>query len=480
MGQEIEQTHFTQADFTNYADCLRRETGLLDAWFREAVFSKRDRTGGFELEAWLIDADAHPAPVNAAFLQRLDDPMVVPELARFNVELNDHPQHLWGSALSRFEASLGATWKKCRRVAAELDARLLMIGILPTLRQEELTQANMSDLRRYRALNEQVLRLREGRPLELDIQGRERLKTVHGDVMLESATTSFQLHLKVHPRRAVRAYNAAQVLSAPMVAVTANSPFLFGHDLWDETRIPLFEQSVAVGGIAGASQGPLRRVTFGSGYARNSLYECFLENQQHYPLLLPMRFNEGVERMAHLRLHNGTIWRWNRPLIGFDYDGIPHLRIEHRVAPGGPTVTDVIANAAFFFGLMQALMSADTPIESQIAFPQARDNFYAAARHGLNAPVIWCDAHRGSLRALLLDELLPLARRGLASLEIDAADSEHYLGIIEARARRAATGTDWQRAWVARRGTDMAALTEAYSRRQQEGRPVHEWDVEDS
>jgi gamma-glutamyl:cysteine ligase YbdK (ATP-grasp superfamily) len=480
MGQEIGQTEFTRTDFTDYADCLRRETELLDAWFREAAFSTRDRTGGFELEAWLIDADARPAPVNAAFLQRLDDPMVVPELARFNVELNDHPQHLWGSALSRFEASLGATWKKCRRVAAEFDVRLLMIGILPTLRQKELTQANMSDLRRYRALNEQVLRLREGRPLELDIQGRERLKTTHGDVMLESATTSFQLHLKVHPRNAVRAYNAAQILSAPMVAVTANSPFLFGHDLWDETRIPLFEQSVAVGGIAGASHGPLRRVTFGSGYARLSLYECFIENQQHYPVLLPMRFHESVERMAHLRLHNGTIWRWNRPLIGFDYDGIPHLRIEHRVAPGGPTVTDVIANAAFFFGLMQALMSAETPIETRIAFPQTRDNFYAAARYGLNAPVSWVDARRGPLRALLLDELLPLAKQGLALLDIDAADSERYLGIIEARARRAATGADWQRAWVARHGADMRGLTEAYSRRQQEGAPVHEWNVEES
>jgi hypothetical protein len=479
MGQEIGRTQFTDADFTEYAECLCRETELLGEWFQDAAFSTRDRTGGFELEAWLIDAAARPRPVNAEFLAQLDDPMVVPELARFNVELNDHPQHLWGSALSRFEASLGATWTRCLRVAESMGVRLLMIGILPTLREEDLTQANMSDLRRYRALNEQVLRLREGRPLELDIQGREHLKAVHGDVMLESATTSLQLHLKVHPRHALRAYNAAQVISAPMVAVTANSPFLFHHDLWDETRIPLFEQSVAVGGIAGASHGPLRRVTFGSGYVRDSLYECFLENQQHYPVLLPMRFNEGVERMAHLRLHNGTIWRWNRPLIGFDYDGIPHLRIEHRVAPGGPTVADVIANAAFFFGLMQALMDADTPIENCVAFSQARDNFYAAARHGLNAQVNWGESQRGSLRALLLSELLPLARGGLAALEIDTMDSEHYLGIIEQRARRAATGADWQRAWVARHGADMTALTEAYFRHQQEGQPVHEWDVGD-
>ena len=478
MGQEIEHTHFSDADFMEYTESLRRETALLEVWFRDEVFSTRDRTGGFELEAWLIDAAARAAPVNEEFLARLNDPMVVPELARFNVELNDHPQHLWGSALSRFEASLGATWKRCGRVAEELGTRLVMIGILPTLTQEELTQTNMSDLRRYRALNEQVLRLREGRPLELDIQGNQHLKGVHGDVMLESATTSFQLHLKVHPRHAVRAYNAAQVLSAPMVAVTANSPFLFDHDLWDETRIPLFEQSVAVGGIAGASHGPLRRVTFGSGYARSSLYECFRENEQHYPVLLPMRFNQGVERMAHLRLHNGTIWRWNRPLIGFDYDGIPHLRIEHRVAPGGPTVADDIANAALFFGLMQALMSADTPIENCIAFSLARDNFYAAARHGLNAQVVWGESHRGPLRTLLLSKLLPLARQGLASLEIDATDIEYYLDLIEARARRMATGADWQRAWVARHGADMVALTEAYARRQESGAPVHEWDVE--
>ena len=158
----------------------------------------------------------------------------------------------------------------------------------------------------------------------------------HNSVMLEAATTSFQLHLKVHPDNASRAYNASMIISAPMVAVAANSPYLFGHELWNETRIPLFEQSVSVGGFAGASHGPLRRVTFGSGYVRDSMLECFIENEQHYPILLPMHFHDGLEQMSHVRLHNGTIWRWNRPLIGFDYDGIPHLRIEHRVGARWP------------------------------------------------------------------------------------------------------------------------------------------------
>jgi gamma-glutamyl:cysteine ligase YbdK (ATP-grasp superfamily) len=476
MGQEIRESRFAPEDFVEYAKCLRRETELLGQWFRDDLFSARDRMGGFELEAWLVDEQVRPAPVNEVFLRRLDNPMVVPELARFNVELNDHPQHLWGSAFSRFEASLGATWNQCRQAAAGMQTQLLMIGILPTVQEAELNQANMSDLKRYRALNEQVLRMRDGQPLELDIHGREHLRTTHRSVMLEAATTSFQLHLKVHPRHAVRAYNAGIILSAPMVAATANSPYLFGHDLWDETRIPLFEQSVAVGGLAGASHGPLRRVTFGSGYARDSIMECFVENEQHYPVMLPMQFHEGLEQMSHLRLHNGTIWRWNRPLIGFDYDGIPHLRIEHRVVPGGPTITDVIANAALFFGLMKMLVDADEPMEARIPFATARDNFYAAARHGLDAHVTWRDGEKGVMRALL-QQLLPLARTGLERLEIDPGDIERYLGVIEGRMENGQTGTAWQRAWVARHGKDMAAMTSAYLGRQDAGRPVHEWDL---
>jgi gamma-glutamyl:cysteine ligase YbdK (ATP-grasp superfamily) len=477
MGQEIEESQFTPGDFVEYAKCLRRETELLGQWFRDGLFSARDRMGGFELEAWLVDDAVRPAPVNDTFLQRLDNPMVVPELARFNVELNDHPQHLWGSALSRFEASLGSTWNQCRQAAAGLQTHLLMIGILPTVQESELNQSNMSDLKRYRALNEQVLRMRGGQPLELDIHGRQHLSTTHRSVMLEAATTSFQLHLKIHPRDAARAYNAGIILSAPMVAATANSPYLFGYDLWDETRIPLFEQSVAVGGLAGASHGPLRRVTFGSGYARESVMECFVENEQHYPVMLPMQFHDGLEQMSHLRLHNGTIWRWNRPLIGFDYDGIPHLRIEHRVVPGGPTIVDVIANAALFFGLMRVLIDAAEPVEARIPFAAARDNFYAAARYGLDARITWYDGEKGTLRSLLQQQLLPQARTGLESLEIDRDDIERYLGVIEARLQSGQTGSAWQRAWVAKHGDDMAAMTAAYLKRQDAGQPVHEWDL---
>jgi hypothetical protein len=477
MGQEIVKSHFAPEEFAAFAGHLAAETELLIRWLQEGRFSSQEMVGGYELEAWLVDHANRPAPVNAEFLERLHDPLVVPELARFNVELNGHPRGLHGDALSELERGLAVTWAGCNRQAAALDARLLMIGILPTLQESELSPANMSDMKRYRALNEQVLRLRDGKPLVLDIQGRDHLCTRSESVMLEAATTSFQIHLKVGPEHAVRACNSAMVISAPMVGISSNSPYLFGRDLWDETRIPLFEQSVAVGGYAGAAYGPMRRVTFGSGYMRESISECFVENLEHYPVLLPMQFDEDREQLAHLRLHNGTIWRWNRPLVGFDADGTPHLRIEHRVVPGGPTVVDNIANAALFFGLMKHLVDSRKAPEQQLDFVTARDNFLSAARHGLEGHVRWFDGARGTVQSLVLEHLLPMARHGLELLEIREADIERYLGIIRDRARTNRTGAAWQRAYVARHGPDMAALTEAYRQLQQGGAPVHEWEI---
>jgi len=223
------------------------------------------------------------------------------------------------------------------------------IGILPTVRNHELSLPNMSPLRRYRALNEQVLRLRNGRPLRLDIQGRESIEAVHNNLMFEAAATSLQIHLQVAPAHAVRYYNAAKVLSGPMVAACANSPYLCGRDLWDETRIPLFEQAVALTG--NGTGGTWERVTFGKHYVKDSLMECFKCNLEHYDVLLPRIVDEPPERLTHLRLHNGTIWRWNRPLIGWNDQGAPHLRIEHRVVSAPTSVVDAIANVALFFGL---------------------------------------------------------------------------------------------------------------------------------
>jgi len=292
--------------------------------------------------------------------------------------------------------------------------------------------------------------------------------------MLESAATSFQLHLQMDQRGAVRAYNAAIVLSAPMVAVSANSPYLFGYDLWDETRIALFEQAVSVCTDESCSEA---RVTFGHGYARNSLLECFIENRERYPVLLPETLDADPALFSHLRLHNGTIWRWNRPLVGFDRDGRPHLRIEHRVIPSGPSLIDAMANAALFFGLACELSHAPEAPEARLGFMQAKENFYAAARHGLRARVRWLNGNEVDLQSLLRDELVPLARRGLQAQAIDPDDIELYMGVIEARLRNGRNGSAWQRAYVTKHGRDMRALAAAYRERQRGGKPVHEWEI---
>ncbi|RMG60411.1 MAG: glutamate--cysteine ligase, partial [Gammaproteobacteria bacterium] len=397
MGQEIERTRFTEEDFARFRQRLETETELLARWLAEDGMDEQHIRGGYEIEAWLIDAHYCPAPRNREFLDRFASPLASPELARFNVEFNSSPQPLDGStpAFTASHRELTGTLQRAREIAAGLDCEILMTGILPTLRPEHLGLEMMSDMKRYAALNEQVLAARRGQPLHLEIQGEGYLSEKHENVMLESAATSFQLHLQIPARRAHLYYNAAMIASAATVGAAANSPYLFGIPLWDETRIPLFEQAVEVGGYEGAWSGPLHRVSFGSGYARNSILEVFRENLEHFPPLLPIVHDAPPERMEHLRLHNGTIWRWNRPLIGFDEHGLPHIRIEHRVMPAGPSLRDMIANAAFSYGLIEALVHAG--MQELLPFDRARDNFHAAARHGLRATVEWPERGRVEL-----------------------------------------------------------------------------------
>ena len=477
MGEEIGSSQFDEAAFAAFHMRLQQETALLATWFESGRFEDTHPIAGFELEAWLVDAHYRPAPLNDDFLQRFDNPLASPELAAFNIEVNSTPRILQGHAFTAMHDELQNTWRDCRKTAAELDSRVVMIGILPTVENEVLSLANMSRMERYRALNREVVRNRRGKPIVLDINGVEHLKVTHRDVMMESVATSFQIHLQVRAANAVRYYNASCALSAAMVALSANSPYLFGKDLWDETRIPVFEQAVAVGGYAGAAFGPIRRVTFGSGYARHSLMECFSENLQHYPVLLPVELDGAPDSLHYLRLHNGTIWRWNRPLIGFDDKGQPHLRLEHRVVPSGPTVVDAMANAAFFYGVVTALAEAPTPIEHGLSFDHARDNFYHAARSGLRCHVQWLDGKTIAMTRLILEHLLPLAKQGLQVLGIAEDEIQDYLQIIQARVSSGSNGAAWQRAFVKRNGRDMVALTAAYLERQDKGQPVHEWTV---
>jgi hypothetical protein len=474
MGQEINLTEFDDDTFREYDRRLSHESGLLWTELTKGRFSDIGEIGGYELETWLVDHNYFPSPINQVFLTRLNNPLVVAELSRFNVELNGAPLPLQGRALTGMDRELGQTWQRCQEVAHELDSALMMIGILPTIRQKDLCLANMSELKRYRALNEQVLARRASRPIRIRIEGRDRLNLDHPDVMLEAATTSFQIHLQTAQRDSVRYYNAALIAAGPLLAASGNSPLLFDADLWDETRIPLFEQSVEIGDDAAQEN---RRVSFGRGYACESLFECFADNLTTHPVLLPILMDSPPEQFAHLRLHNGTIWRWIRPLIGFDVDGKPHLRIEQRVLPAGPSIADMLANAALYFGLVRFIASLSDPPEGGFAFEKARANFYAAARDGLQANLTWLDGSAIDARTLLLEEILPMARRGLKTLDIDADDIDRYLDILRARIQSRQTGAAWQRAYREKHHSNNLHLVAAYLERQRSGAPVHEWTV---
>ncbi len=478
MGRDISKTRFTEADLARFKQKLLEEYRILADWFQDGNLKKQEDLCGFELEAWLVDPDFLPAPKNEAFLSRIAHPLVVPELSQFNFEINSTPQHIGGSIFSTLENELQEVWNLCAENAAAVGSNILATGILPTIHDDMLTLDHMTHISRYFALNNQVFQLREGKAIELNIQGRDILNVTHQDVMLEAVTTSLQIHLQVSAEDSVRFYNASQILSAPMVAVAANSPYLFGKDLWDETRIPVFEQAVYMDCYRDSQDEPLRRVTFGSGYARETILEPFLENLELYPVLLPQVFDEPPELLSHLRLHNGTIWRWTRPLIGMDHDGTPHIRIEHRSPAAGPSLKDVIANLAFYVGLMSYFTRQEIPLEDQITFDRTEENFYQAARNGLSAQIRWADRKKWDMQTLLDEVLVPAARQGLQKRGILEEDISCYIDdIIQNRVRTGQNGACWQRAFIETHGTDFQKMTQAYFENQNRNLPVHEWKV---
>jgi len=472
MGEEVEHQHFHKRDFEQFSCNLHAETELLHKYSQNQKLSKQQTVAGFELEASLINSTGLPDPRNDLLLHSCKDADVSAELALFNLEINTNPQAFSGNALNQIHAQLKQRWSVCDTQARKHDMRLLLIGILPTLTSNHLRLENMSPLKRYLALNEQILRLRHGKPLHVDIDGKQHLISEHGNVMIEAATTSFQMHWQPAPEKAHHYYNAMLIAAAPLVAISANSPLLFGKHLWQETRIPLFEQSLAV-----HNQDPgnrLPRVTFGSGYCQSSLLECFDENKSQYNVILPATTDCEPESFQHLRLHSGTIWRWVRPIVGFDKGGAPHLRLEHRTTAAGPTLMDSVANAALLFGLSHILAEEKKHPDQKLVFEQTQKNFYTCARLGMQAQVHWIDGKLYPVKDLLKQQLLPMAKEGLASLSI--TDFEPYLNIIAERAASGRNGAWWQVAHL-NKHQDLALLTNDYYAFQVSDQPVHEWSI---
>ncbi|MET9375584.1 glutamate-cysteine ligase family protein [Streptomyces sp. NPDC003035] len=496
MGEKVVADGFDLSDRQRYRRKLQQCLAGLARLLAEKRFDRPQNLMGLEIELNLAGADGMPRMVNGEVLKRIASTDFQTELGMFNLEVNIAPHRLGGRVFDRLAEELRTGLGYADRKAREVDAGVVMIGILPTLAQHDLVFENLSAVDRYSLLNDQIVAAR-GEDFALDIQGVERLTCTSTSIVPEAACTSVQLHLQVTPGRFAAVWNAAQAVAAVQIAVGANSPFLFGRELWRESRPPLFQQATDTRPPELQAQGVRPRTWFGERWV-DSAYDLFEENLRYFPPLLPICDEEdpllvldrgGVPRLQELVLHNGTVYRWNRPVYGW-VDGVPHLRVENRVLPAGPTVTDVVANAAFYYGLVRALAEETRPVWKRLAFEDAAANFDLACRHGIEAELRWPRPGRSGGVApvpavrLVLDELLPLAAAGLDAWHVEPADRDFYLGVIEERCRGRVNGASWQADTFRRaresgldREAALAATTRRYAELMHGGEPVHRWPV---
>jgi gamma-glutamyl:cysteine ligase YbdK (ATP-grasp superfamily) len=492
MGKDVSLSEFTREDRVRYRYKVRRCLDVFGLMLNDLRFDADQPMTGLELELYLIDKDLAPAMRNAEVLAELGDPSFQTELGQFNLEINVAPRLLADAGFDQYEDELNDRLATAEERAAKADARVILIGILPTITQGHAVLDNMSTDSRYRVLNEQLASAR-GESFALDIRGPEQLELITDSIAPEAACTSAQFHLQVAPDDFASYWNASQAVAGAQLAVGANSPYLFGKRLWAETRIALFEQATDTRPEELKAQGVRPRVWFGERWI-TSIVDLFEENVRYFPALLPILADEdpvevlhsgGVPRLSELRLHNGTIYRWNRPVYDI-MNGRPHLRVENRVLPAGPTVLDLLANAAFYFGLVRELVDADQRLWEQLTFGQAEENFHTAARDGLSANLFWPRLGELPAASLVLDRLLPMAQNGLDRFGVPSRVADRLLGIVEGRCRTGINGASWQTSTVEHlerdRGLDRPAALREMLRRYAElfagNEPVHTWPLD--
>src|SRR6188472_1771789 len=455
MGDEVTATVYTRDDRQRYREKVKRCLDVFARMLSEARFEPATRSFGLE------------------------------------IEINLAPRRLEGDAFARVERDVRASLNRGEELASPHGDHMMIIGILPTIGEEHLNADAFSPSPRYQLLNEQIFAAR-GEDLHIAIAGVERLQTYADTIAPEAACTSVQLHQQVDPAAFPAHWNAAQAIAGPQVALGANSPFFFGKELWRETRIALFEQATDTRPEELRAQGVRPRVWFGERWI-TSIFDLFEENVTYFPALLPVCEEEDpvevlargdIPRLQELRLHNGTIYRWNRPI----YDtvrGRPHLRVENRVLPAGPTVIDILANAAFYYGLIQVLTTQDRPIWSQMSFSTAEENFHTGARDGIDANVYWPGVGEVPVTELVLRRLLPMAHEGLTNWGVAAADRDRLLGVIEQRCLKGVNGASWQAAAFHKLYEDdrldrtdaLRAMTVRYRELMHSNEPIHSWPV---
>ncbi len=466
---------------------LIEDVATLEAMLQESAFEQKIQRIGAEQELALLNPDCDPAFLGPQILETMTDPHFTTEIGRFNLEINLDPFPLSPDCLGLMQQHLVELLRTGRETARALDARILLCGIMPTLTYQHLQRDAMTPNPRYYALSDAIHAMR-GRDFEVFLTGVDDMITAMDSLVFESCNTSFQTHLQIPTEEFTERYNWAQMISGPMLAVCANSPLLFGRELWSETRIALFQQAVETRTSANQLRNQQPRVFFGNRWIQHSIAELFKDNIARFPVILTKevpdssmaQFLSGqVPSLAALRLHNSTVYNWNRPCYGI-LDGQAHLRIECRYIPSGPTALDEMANFALWLGLMQGMPEKYKGFHQRVSFRSAKDNFMRAARIGINAMMDWFGEAVSPTR-LFEKELLPAAREGLSRSGINDQDADCLLGVVAQRIHKRQTGARWQirnfRKLQDRFGSAVALteLTKMMYEHQQTEQPAHEW-----
>jgi CBS domain-containing protein len=472
-----------------FVRAMLNDIRALEVMIEQDLIERDMHRVGVEQEMYIVDAEGYPAPISDQLLKRLADDRFTTELARFNLEANLDPEPIGGDFLRAMEHSLDEVLVQANRAANDIGAHIVLTGILPTLNDEHVSRANLTPEVRYQCLNDTCMAAR-GDTIKLEIDGVDHFEFSHDCAVIEGANTSFQFHLQVAPDEAGALYNLAQLITAPLLAVAANAPVLLNRRVWHETRVALFERTFEYRSTPELARNFPTRVGFGETWIGDSVLDIFRENaMRHHVIMVSDPIDDpfqilregGIPELSALSLHNGTVWRWNRLCYGIT-DGKPHLRIENRALPAGPTIVDEVANAALFYGLMQGLETDADKVPRRIAFEDARLNFFSAAQHGLDARFTWLDGRRLGARELLLRELIPIACNGLEALQVPSADIDYYLGVIEARTKSGRTGARWlldslENVPVDKRERMCRDAVKLMRERQGRDIPVHDWEL---
>ena len=490
MGEQNVKRNTDEAERQAFMKSLLVEVQALETMLRKGMIESGKRRVGAEQEMFIIKPSGKPAMKALDLLEAIDDERFTHEIGLFNLEANLGVQEVDAHCLRRMEAEANEIYELARKHAQEAGCDIALVGILPTLTREHLTLDGMVPTVRYKALND-ALRALRGKDFEFTINGIDQLTVKHDNVMMEACNTSFQVHLQTDPSQFTKIYNIAQLITAPLMAAAVNSPILLGHRLWHESRIAVFEHSIDARSETHQARGLRPRVHFGDHWVDEGVVEIFKEDIARFRVILTTECEEDVmgmvargeaPRLNALRLHNGTIYRWNRPCYGV-HNGVAHLRIENRVIPSGPSVLDEIANAAFFFGMVAGMAAEEGDIRDRLAFEHAKTNFLASAREGLRAQLHWFDDQYLTAQQLILDQLLPLARRGLTDVGLDPDDVKRYLDVIERRVELRRTGARWlleSSQNMRSQGTldqRMRCLVTSLVDQQSTGKPVSHWEL---